>query len=91
MCNVTNMPSKSSNTRFSDRSTRYGGQYSVIVPWLFPASNATATAMANSVSRDRATRIRGESTPRRRGGQRRQRFINAGKLQRFHLPLHLLQ
>jgi hypothetical protein len=49
--------SRISSTRLSDRSTRYGGQNTVTVPWLLPANSATAAATANSARSQIAARI----------------------------------
>ena len=44
-CRATNPATSNNNTRFSDRSIRYGCQYTVTVPWLPPAKRALANRL----------------------------------------------
>src|ERR1035437_6830921 len=89
-CRVTNNRVSVNKTKLSDRSTRYGGQKIVIVPWLLPANSAIATATPKSARNHNAARIFRCLPSRCRSGERGQRFIDARQLQRRHLGLNLL-
>src|SRR6476619_7284103 len=91
VCRSRNAATSSSSTRFNERSTRYGGQNTVTVPWLLPAKRATAAAVANRTRSQRAARIGPSSASRAGGGQRRERLVDAGHAHRAQLRLHLLQ